>query len=118
MQPLVSLVLCNFPSLYPSSFWRNDFFTLVSPIYGCIIAKITGGKPPKNSGRYRFKKRIVAVRTKMKGVTLSLSTVVLRIGMGLMPTIVDLWGYDGQNSSSSSYSSRSTPITQKGTKTF
>ena len=29
-----------------------------------------------------------------------------------MPAIVDLWGYDGQNSSCSS-SSRSTPITQK-----
>ena len=34
-----------------------------------------------------------------------------------MPAIVDVWGYDVQNSSfssSSSSSSRSTPITQKG----
>ena len=45
----------------------------------------------------------------------SLSTVVLSIGMDPMPAIVDVWGYDGQNSSfSSSSSSRSTPITQKG----
>ena len=35
----------------------------------------------------------------------SLSTVVLRIGMGPMPAIVELWG--------SFSSSRSTPITQK-----
>ena len=42
---------------------------------------------------------------------LSLSTVVLSIGMGPMPAIVH---YDVQNSScSSSSSSRSTPITQK-----
>ena len=30
----------------------------------------------------------------------SLSTVVLSIGMGPMPAIVDLWGYNGQNCSS------------------
>ena len=45
-------------------------------------------------------------------------SLVLSIGMGPMPAIVELWGYDGQNSSfsssSSSSSSRSTPITQKG----
>ena len=39
-------------------------------------------------------------------------SLVLSIGMGPMPAIVDLWGYDGQNCSCSS-SSRSTPITQK-----
>ena len=39
----------------------------------------------------------------------------LVIGMGPMPAIVELWGNDVQNSSSSSSSSfdRSTPITQK-----
>ena len=42
---------------------------------------------------------------------ISLSMVVLSIGMGPMPAIVDLWGYDVQNSSSFD---RSTPITQKG----
>ena len=39
------------------------------------------------------------------------TSVVLSIGMGPMPAIVDLWGYDVQNSSCCS--SRSTPITQK-----
>ena len=38
-------------------------------------------------------------------------------GLGPMPAIVELWGYDGQNCSLSS-SSRSTPITQKGTKYY
>ena len=42
MQPFVSLVFHNLPSLYPSSLWRNYCF-------GCSIAIITGGKPPEKT---------------------------------------------------------------------
>ena len=44
------------------------------------------------------------------------SPIDLSLRMGPMPAIVDLWGYDVQNCSSSSSSSSSdcsTPITQK-----
>ena len=33
---------------------------------------------------------------------LSLSTVVLSIGMGMVHSIIDVWGYDGEFCSSSS----------------
>ena len=35
------------------------------------------------------------------------------IGMGMVPSIIDVWGYDREFCSSSSPSSDSTPITQK-----
>ena len=44
--------------------------------------------------------------------------VVLSIGMGPMPAIIDLWGYDVQNCSCSSSPSGSTPITQKVSNIF
>ena len=45
----------------------------------------------------------------------SLSMVVLSIGMGPMPAIVDLWGYDVQNSS---FFDRSRPIYNLKTKQY
>ena len=54
MQPLVSLVFHNLPSLYISLHFGEMFFIPVSHIiFGCII---TGGQAPrKHSGRYRLK---------------------------------------------------------------
>ena len=85
---LVSLVFHNLPSLYPSSFCRNDFLYLYN----------------------------------VTGITKHSSA--LYIGMAKVLPIIDVLGYDGQNSSFSSSPppppppppppySDSTPITQK-----
>ena len=43
----------------------------------------------------------------------SLSTVVLSVGIDMVPSIIDVWGYDREICSSSSSSSSSTRVTQK-----
>ena len=55
-----------------------------------------------------------AIESTTVEVEVSQSTVVLCIGMAKVLPIVDLFGYDGQNSSFSSSPSESTPITQNG----
>ena len=81
MQPLVPLVFHNLPSLYPPSFRRNDFLYL---LYHTMVEV---GSMEFIFHVKRADKFIVYI------TSLSLSTVVLSIGMGPMPAIVDLWGY-------------------------